>query len=535
MKRVIKEIIVDKKLIFLSLVMGILIGFFVSCGYELEKYGNVYFEEGFTYLLFAGTFVFAWFLSMLCMKICEKCNFITNKQMKRKPIVVYCIVAVALFLIWFPQLLGVYPGYFNYDATGQWEMYNSGMVTAHHPVLHTMLLGWIVDVVMNITGSFNKGVFCFLLVQMFLNALCFAYVLTWMYRKRLAKWLMVLSFIWFAVFPTVIINICSVTKDSLFSAFFIVFIVMTAELLENTQLCVKSLKFMTGWCLISFLTIIMRNNTIYVMVLFMPILLWKLRSSWKKMLPAIGILFGLYVFYAGIICPAVTVQGVSSREFISVPAQQMMRVYQEKKDELSEEEIVTYETLFDEVAIEYYLPKISDVVKARFNIDEFNSDKKKYIGFYVEQGMKWPEVYINSFLHNTYGFWYPMSNLALDIHGNEGYFVCKSLPPATNNSIIPFIFEYYQLFEKSSLVYGNSPLMVVFAPASYFWLFVLVFIYSLWKRKMNVVWALLPVLLIWLTFLLGPVALVRYVSFLFYLVPVELTFLFGESRRETNA
>lgn len=525
-----KEIIRDKKLIILSLVMGIFMGVFISCGYPLEKYGNVYFEKSFTYILFIVSSLIGFLFSMICMKICEKCNFITGKEMKRKPVWIYCISAMMLCLFWFPQLLGVYPGYFNYDATGQWEMYAADAVTAHHPVLHTMMLGWIVDLVMSITGSFNKGVFCFLIAQMIVVALCFAYVITWMYRKRLAKWLITLSFIWFIAFPTVIINLFSVTKDSLFSAFFVVFIVMTIELLEDTTICLKKPLFMGGWCLITFLTTIMRNNAIYVMAIFVPILLWKLRASWKKVLPMMGIVILLYGLYVGVFCPAFTVQGVSNREFISVPTQQMMRVYQEKKDELTEEEIIVYETLFDEVAIEYYLPKISDVVKARFNMDEFNSNKEKYIRFYMEQGIKYPEIYVNSFLHNTYGFWYPLASLALDIHGREGYFVCESLPPATNNSMIPPIFEYYKMFENSFLVYGTSPVIVLFAPATYFWLLCFTLVYNMWQKKKNVVWALLPVILIWFTFLLGPVALVRYVSFLFYLVPVELTLLLGGNR-----
>lgn len=530
MKSIAKEIIRDKKLIVLSLVMGLLAGGFITCGYQLEKYGNVYFDKGFTYVLFAASSLVGWFLSVICMKICEKCNFTVDREMKKKPVFIYFVTVVALCIFWFPQLLGVYPGYFNYDATGQWEMYDSGMVTAHHPVLHTMMLGWIVDLVIKITGSFNKGVFCFLVVQMIVISLCFAYVITWMYRKKLAKGLIMLSFVWFVAFPTVIINIFSVTKDSLFSAFLVIFVVMTMELLEDTAVCLRNWKFIGGWCLITFMTAIMRNNAIYVMAIFMPVLLWQLRKSWKKVLPMIAMVVLLYGLYTGLFCPAFTVQGVSSREFISVPTQQMMRVYQEKKDELTEEEIAVYETLFDEVAIEYYLPKISDVVKARFNMDEFNSDKEKYISFYVEQGIKWPEVYVNSFLHNTYGFWYPLANLALDIHGREGYFVCESLPPATNNSMILPVFEYYKMFENSFWVYGSSPVIGLFAPATYFWLLILTFVYNMWQKKKSVVWALLPVFLIWLTFLLGPVALVRYVSFLFYLVPVELTLLFGGNK-----
>ncbi|MBQ7973064.1 MAG: hypothetical protein IJ291_06390 [Lachnospiraceae bacterium] len=525
MKQFLLETVRDKRLLITAGVLGFLFACFTCFGWQLEGKGNVSFSSFYTYgAILLLTLVFTPVLILL-YKITDKIKMSPEEGKKSKPLLVYGISAGVIFIIWFIQLVGVYPGYFNYDATGQWEMYAMDQVTAHHPVLHTILLGVILDVVTGVTGAFNKGVFCFLVLQLFIIALCFAYVVTWLYRRRFSKWFLGAAIVWFTLFPTVVINVLSVTKDSLFSAFFIVFLVMTLELFTEPEEKLKSPLFCSGWILMFLLTGILRNNAIYVMILFVPVLLIRLRKHWKKMLLLCGIGGVLYVIYAGPVSSALTVQGVSTKEFLSVPTQQLMRVYQEKKDSLSQEEIQTYELLFDETAITYYNPKISDVVKGHFNMTEYENNQKECIAFYVEQGLEYPGVYVNSFLHNTYGFWYPMAKLALDIYGNEGYFVCHSNPPAVNNGAVKIIENYYLLFEDSFLVYGDAPTVLLFAPASFLWLFLFVAGNCFRKKKWNELWVLSPVFLLFCTYLLGPVALVRYVSFFYYMVPFEAALL----------
>lgn len=531
MKQFLYNIVREKRLLAVSAVLSVVFGCFTSFGWQLEMNQNVSFASGYTYLAIVVLAVFYTIAIMLLYKLTDKIKMPLGNGNRLKTSQIYIISAAILFVIWFIQLLGVYPGYFNYDATGQWEMYDMEEVTAHHPVLHTLLLGVILDVVSDVTGAFNKGVFCFLTLQILIIALCFAYVITWLYRRKFPKWFLGGTILWFCFFPTVVINVLSVTKDSLFASFFVVFIVMTLELFTEPEDKLKQPVFCAGWGIMLLLTGIFRNNAIYVIVLFVPVLLWKLRKYLKKMILLCGITAVIYILYIGPFCSAFTVQGVNTKEFLSVPTQQLMRVYQERKDTLTEEEIQTYELLFDETAIAYYNPKISDVVKGHFNIMEYEDNQKKYIKFYFEQGSKHPDVFLNSFLHNTYGFWYPMARLALDVYGNEGYFVCHSNPPAVDNGGIGIIGKYYLLFEDSSLVYGDSPTVLLFAPASFLWLFLVVIGNCFRKKQWNEVWVLFPVLLLFCTYLLGPVALVRYVSFFYYMVPFEIALVCQQTKK----
>lgn len=510
-----------------SLVLSMVYSIFSVFGYQLEKYENIDFLSGAMYIQIIILTVLFTLIIISIFKIMNRLKIGSKEYVNGAKIYWF---TVAFFLVcWLPALIGCYPGLFNYDADGQLIMYLNRQITAHHPPLHTWLMGSIIELGLNITGSIYKGVFLFCCFQLFIFACCFSYIIQYIRTKKCPCYIVIAACCWFAFFPTVVINILSITKDNFFAAFLVVFMTMTLQILEEPQKYLYNSKFMFAWAVITVLTAIMRNNAIYVIALFLPILFIILKKYWKKVLIVyIGIVF-LYGLYIGVFCSLVVTEGVNSKELMSVPTQQLVRVYKEKEMELSEAEKEIYDILFDDVAIEYYNPKISDVVKSNYNTEEFDRNHKKYVQFYIEMGKKYPEIYVNSFLHNTYGFWYPKAKLILSASGQEGYFACQSHTYVGNKSpsMIPFIWDYLQLFGDSDLVYGDSITVVLFAPASFLWVALFVMAYLSWKRKKNEMIIMSVMLMIWLTFLFGPVALVRYVAFLFFVIPLEVSFLFG--------
>lgn len=524
----------DGRLAVISFLLGVILGICGVFGYQLETYGNISFGKAVTYWSAGAAGLLLTILGYAILRGMERFSVVSAGKGRWTPGVYFCVVAGILFLLWMPQLLGVYPGYFNFDAPFQWAMYEAGEITAHHPPIHTWLMGGVIQLVLQLTGSFNKGVFAFELLQLAIFACCFSYGVTWIYRKGFPGWLRLFAILWFAFFPTVVINCFSVTKDNFFSAFLVVFLVMTLELLENPAEKLRQIPFMSAWVFITFLTVIMRNNAIYVMVLFLPVLLIVLRKFWKKVLMAMGGIVLLYAIYTGPFCSTFVVDGISTNEFLTVPTQQLMRVYYEEYEQLTEEERAMYPVLFEDHALKHYNPLISDAVKAHFRVEEFEKDKKGIISFWFDLGCRFPATYVNSFLHNTYGFWYPRATLALDYYGWNGYFVCTSYWPAVDNSRIPVIDAYYDLFQESELVKGGSIGLTFFSPGTFFWIFMVVLAYQLWKKRWAQLLVLGFVLVLWLTFLLGPVALVRYVAFLFYLIPFYVAMIMHVTKPEAD-
>ena len=88
-----------------------------------------------------------------------------------------------------------------------------------------------------------------------------------------------------AINPAISIFSLSMTKDTYFGAFFILFILEICNLTSNTK---DYLSKKINWFKFITFTLIMcllRNNAIYVFILFIPILFIFLKNYWKKMIP----------------------------------------------------------------------------------------------------------------------------------------------------------------------------------------------------------------------------------------------------------
>ena len=266
------------------------------------------------------------------------------------------------------------------------------------------------------------------------------------------------------------------------------------------------------------------------MVPFMIFLIIAFRKS-KTVFGLLGVIAAL-ILYLGPVTSLITVEGVNEREYLSVPVQQLMRVYHLHKDELKEDEIRQFEEAFETDALVAYIPKIADVAKGSLKRDYFDANRKEMVKLWMNLGSRYPAEYAEAFLMGNAGFWYPWTRLALTANGAEGYYVCRSYLPVWNASKIPAIMEYYKHYENANVVCNNPFTMWIFAPATYFIAFLLTFVWLVYKRSRESL-ALLAVLLIWLTFLLGPVALVRYVGFLYGMIPLEIALL-AKPKEEEN-
>lgn len=527
------------RLITISVILGLLFSLCTVFGYQLEHYGNVSFDSCATLIAVLLITLPAAFLiggSMLLLDRFSsvRCRPVIDTQ-RFTPAQYFLLTLAGLFLCWTPAILGLYPGYFEYDAVDQWLMVANHSVTTHHPVLHTLLLGGIVQGLYELTGSFNKGVFLYTLIQLGISGLCFSYVMTFLYIRRTRRGIKLFAFVWFAFFPTVILNLFSTTKDSIFAPLLPVFLILTGKLWDSPEHYLSKWYRMVPWTLITFVMTVMRNNAVYVTLLFLVLMLWRLRKYWKRLLPAYAGLAALYLLYVGPFYSGVVSENLNTQEFLSVPLQQVMRVYKEDYAELSPEDEALIEAVCEPAAIYLYNPKISDAVKNNVDLELLSAHRSEYLALWWRLAKAHPDTYINSFFENTYGFWYPGATLILSADGTEGYFSCRCLYPAVSSSKLPVVYDYYGLFSNSSLVQGDSPVKILFSPGTYFFLLLYAWFYCIYKKRTTAAFTLCYVVLFWLTFLLGPVALVRYTAFLYYLVPLEFFSLLYDRRYADSA
>ena len=221
-------------------------------------------------------------------------------------------------------------------------------------------------------------------------------------------------------------------------------------------------------------------------------------------------------------------------EMLCVPMQQLARTYTEEKDSLTDEDLEILYSLIPEVILEKYNPKLADDVKVNFLEDNFKADPGKYISLWLRIGAAHFDVYVNSFLMNTYGDWYPDTVLdgyrgkhtADVMYGDSSYFAFSTESLGVRVHLLPVLERFY---EKISLEIYQQKVPIIsmlFSIGFWHWIYLFAAMSLFVRGYRKQAFALIPMGLSYLIILLGPIVLVRYVLYLFFGVPLVLALLF---------
>lgn len=496
-------------------------------------------------VIFTGIVLFLWRLLDLAQAKAEAAKTNVEKAGQRKGLnkitsvlewMDQHIVPLAFFfllLCWLPVFLAVYPGFFVYDAQDEYVQVASRTFSTHHPLVHVLLLGGMVCGVHKLTDSYNLGIACYTALQMILVAGGFTFVFWYLRQKKISRAIRLIGLVYLGLFPTVVMfTLCS-AKDGLFTTALLLLLVCLLEM--GTQESFFSSK---GWWALFVLSgmsmMLLRNNGLYAFLVMIPILLFLQRKQWKQVLfLAVCAVAGCLLVNGGLKA-ALHAEDGEYQEILTVPIQQMARTYKYAPEVFTEEDRqILYEVLPEE-ALSLYTPRLSDPVKYRFDNAAFAKDKAKYARLWLRVGIKKPLIYANAWWMTSYGFWYP--DTIINVYGgnsvftftyqDNSYFGYEVEAPGVRESKIPWLDEVYR---KLSLEIWKEKIPVVswlFSPGAMFWLYVFLFTWLLNNRRYKIMYPFLPIFLVWLTVLLGPTYLPRYVLFLWYGLPLFLAMAF---------
>lgn len=441
----------------------------------------------------------------------------------------FFVIWLALLAVYGLVLAILWPGTFAYDAEWELSMVQNGAYTTHHPLLHVLLLGGIVEGVRTLTGSWTVAVGVFTLVQMAVTAACLAYMLYTLRRLGVRRPVWWLCAGYLALFPTVHLFITCSTKDVLFSAGVVLLSTLLLEMTVDTAAFWASHGRRVLFTAASLLMVLFRNNGIYAYGVFALVFIFVCRQYWKQWLAAVlCVLLG----YAGMtwgLGAALNVKSAGRKEMLSVTAQQLARVYVTHPETFRAEDLEQLFTYLPPERVTSYNPKCADHVKEGFSNEALQADFMGYLRLWARIGLRRPGVYLNAFLVNTYQYWYPDTVLdgyhGRDGYDNSSYFEFRVGTPEGRASLFPAGEEWYRLISREIYVQHVPVVGVLFACGFWHWLFLLTAVY-LWARgARRTLLALLPMGLVYLTALLGPIVLVRYVLYFFFGAPLLLALL----------
>lgn len=449
-----------------------------------------------------------------------------------------------IFGCYLPVFLAVYPGFFVYDAQDELMQVITRNFSTHHPLLHVLLMGGIIQLVYKISGSYNLGIACYTLFQMAALSCVYAWCLKQLKKEGMGFFGRILTALYFGLCPVIVMfSLCS-AKDGLFTGMLLIMVVLFRELCRAPEEFFYKKTHVALLGISSFLMMMLRHNGFYAFLVFaVLLLLFYKKPEFVKRRKAILLLFAVVFSGYFLINEGLTAvfhaNASENQELLTVPIQQLARVYQTEEDSLSEEDKNTLYEILPEEALSRYVPKVSDGVKIDFNNEAYSQNPGKYLKLWFKLGAQHPFTYLNAWFMTSYGFWYP--DTVIDVYrgnsvftftyGDSSYFGYEVEQPGTRESRLPFLAEIYRKMSLEIFQQRIPVISMLFSPGFLFFVY-LFFICFFWYSKdyTRLMPYLLPGLL-WLTVILGPTYLVRYVVFLWVLLPVLVwDFLRGCSR-----
>ena len=435
-----------------------------------------------------------------------------------------------IFIGWLPGLIASYPGVFGYDSVYQVDFYANDWLLLHHPIMHTLLLGFCVVTLGDYFGDPAKGILVYSLFQMLILSGAFSYMLSFLRKERIPKLLYGAIFVLVVFLPTNAIMSFSSTKDIIYSAMFLLMMTLIVEL------CIDESKFYDIKHIIllffaSFTNAIFRSQGIYIIIvgIFVGIILFKGKSRLRWILGSALLLAALMLYNGPITRLMGGVPNDSIHEMMSVPVMQLGRSATLNGEKLTDEEFAE---------IEEYIPDyrvypdnqegISDLLKNTFNSELFKSDPARFFKLWFEVGKKCPGSYFDAFARLSIGLWYPDMNYRDPKafhpyweYENMGHFdpswvyIERKTPKC-----LQWLSDLYWHLTYSNLNQYIPGFSMLFSSGAAAWFILLASGYLIYIKRYIYLLPMFILIAAWGTLLLGPVVLYRYVYPLFVSVPV---------------
>ncbi|MBQ8005910.1 MAG: hypothetical protein IJ303_06335, partial [Clostridia bacterium] len=436
-------------------------------------------------------------------------DFITAKNRPQlSPLAVFFISWGVILVCWIPCYIAFFPGIFAYDIPTQLRGISQGTLTADHPLLHT-IIAWVCMVAGKSISSYTLGAAFYSLFQMLALSASFAACVAFLRRRGASFVWQALSLAWFAFTPIHPLFAVNATKDVLFAACTVVYLLITAELLSQPEKCLKSVPFWIGYILSVVVMALMRNTGIYVFIVFIPILVALLPGRRLLALALVVVCATSFFTTQTVLNHVLDVKEGRLTETLSVPLQQVARCAYDGV--LNEQELAEVERFIPKEVWENYSSRLADPVKNEISQETIKNDLMEFMRLWIKLAFRHPGSYIDAFFGLNIGFWYPDMQYPdartfhqyIETHikwvNDEIVIEDRNLWPAARS--------FYQSISTETKFESIPIVALIFKPGIYFWLTICLFGASLFYRKRVAGGILAFLMLSWLLQLLSPIAL----------------------------
>lgn len=410
-------------------VISIVFSLLLIFGLSYKEYGNssLIFNSLIFFILAVVMAIGYYFIIFILVNmIYDKIDKNEVKESKNKIILLFkkhpfIFSLIVILICWLPYIISFYPIILSPDPSYQIKQFfgirtkyadyavlldENVVITNHHPVIHTLLLGGCLKLGGLLVND-NFGLFLYSFIQILILSFTLAYTIKYMLKNNVSSKFAFITLLIYSLVPMFPLYAMSGVKDVIFTSFIILYIIMLHKILNNKG---KKLKFISYMLMIvlMLLIILFRNNGLYVILLSFPFLILSVKKDWKRL----GLVFIITILlsscYNNVILPAFKITPGSIREVLSIPFQQTARYVKYHEEDLSAEDkkiidkVLGYNDLADR-----YDPELADPVKNNYNKYTTNEELKEYFKVWFKGLIKHPGTYIDATINNVYGYFYP--------------------------------------------------------------------------------------------------------------------------------
>lgn len=313
-------------------------------------------------------------------------------------------------LCWLPYYLYQYPGIMTPDSINQFEQvlgvipYNN-----HHPFAHTIVFALLYKAAFALTGDMVVSVGFYTFAQMCLLSAGMAFFISTLRQQRIRPFVLLLLTAFYAMIPYHAVFSVTIWKDIPFAAAVLFFNCLLLRLILRGSLLLheRILLLFSGMMICLF-----RSNGWYAFLVAVPFLLFFFRKQKRQVYPCLLVTLLLCVLIKYPVMNHFQVAQPDLIESLCIPTQQIAAVLCNDR-ELTAEERGLIESVVDLTYIkELYNPTFADNMKelVRAGDQEYlASHKKEFFKLWVSLGLRYPGDYLDAYIQQTYGYWYPDS------------------------------------------------------------------------------------------------------------------------------
>lgn len=435
-----------------------------------------------------------------------------------------------IFLLWIPVWMAYYPIVMSYDFHRQVNEAYKGWIwfNSYQPLIHTWLI-WLFLQIGGALGSNEAGMGLFTLFQMLVVSAAMGYACAGIYRMVKRKWAVVLAVLFYGVFPFCSVSMMIGTKDAIFSALFLTFVILLTE--RNLYHAKRKWIMELPMVVTAVMMMLFRYNALYAVAAFgvLSLIFARGKEKLRILLLCAVMTVGGKAAQEGIQHGLGTEIRGSSVEKYSLFIQQFARVGYYHSSDMDPEIYRLVDKYVSADSWQRHMPALADA--SRSGVDfagVWEPDMGQVVKDWFKVGLKYPNEYIDAFLCMTGGFWFPDDRTYCEMQGwgngdrHGAIFTNNSSASDTYDGIrhiskFPWLEEKLEEIVSNNAFYNWPVISVLFKPAVYTLSLVMITVVLLYRKQKKQAYICLFPLVYFGTMLLGPTVQFRYV------VPVMIT------------